>query len=225
MSTESPTIVPLLPETSLAALASHHAAASRVFQRHQLDFCCQGARSLAAACREQGVDADAVLAELRAAASPSPTADWTSAGSAELIEHIVRHFHEDHRAELPRLLAMAEKVERVHAGRTTCPTGLAQYLHEFGQRLDQHMQKEEQVLFPLLRQGADAPAPIHCMLAEHDEHAVSLRTVRALAHDFVPPAEACGTWRALYKGLEALERMVMEHVHLENHVLFPRHAG
>lgn len=224
MSTES-TTVPLLPETSLAALASHHAAASRVFQRHQLDFCCQGERSLAAACREQGADATAVLAELQAATAPTPVRDWTTTGTPELVDHILQHYHDDHRAELPRLLAMAEKVERVHAGRTACPGGLAQYLYEFGRRLDLHMRKEEQVLFPLLRSEVAAPAPIHCMLAEHDEHAVSLRTLRRLAHDFAPPTEACATWRALYQGLEALERHVMEHVHLENHVLFPRHGG
>lgn len=225
MSINTPTAVPLLPETSLAALAAHHAAASRVFQRHQLDFCCQGERSLAAACREQGVDAESVLAELRAAATPAPTADWTTASSSALIDHILRCYHDDHRAELPRLLGMAEKVERVHAGRDSCPTGLAQHLYEFGRHLDLHMQKEEQVLFPLLRGGANATAPIHCMLGEHDEHAASLRTLRALAHDYEPPGEACGTWRALYQGLRALERTVMEHVHLENHVLFPRHAG
>ena len=50
----------------------------------------------------------------------------------------------------------------------------------------------------------------------------NLRKTRRLAHDLVPPPAACNTWRALYLGLDALERELMEHIHLENNVLFPR---
>jgi regulator of cell morphogenesis and NO signaling len=89
------------------------------------------------------------------------------------------------------------------------------------------MQKEEQVLFPLLLAGARGAArmPVACLTAEHDEHAVDLRLSRELAHGFVPPEHACTTWRALYRGLDAFERDVMEHIHLENHVLFPTVSG
>jgi regulator of cell morphogenesis and NO signaling len=86
------------------------------------------------------------------------------------------------------------------------------------------MQKEEQVLFPMLLagHGAQASGPIQALESEHHEHGRNLATLRQLAHDFVPPTEACGTWRALYLGLLDLESAVMQHIHLENHVLFPR---
>jgi regulator of cell morphogenesis and NO signaling len=45
--------------------------------------------------------------------------------------------------------------------------------------------------------------------------------MRELATGYVPPPEACATWRALYAGLEKLEAELMEHIHLENNVLFP----
>ena len=60
------------------------------------------------------------------------------------------------------------------------------------------------------------------MLHEHHEHARNLQRTRDLAHDFVPPAEACTTWEALYLRLGILEADLMEHIHLENNVLFPR---
>ena len=59
------------------------------------------------------------------------------------------------------------------------------------------------------------------MEQEHQDHGVNLARMRSLAHDFEPPAEACGTWRALYLGLAELEAEIMQHIHLENHVLFP----
>ena len=64
--------------------------------------------------------------------------------------------------------------------------------------------------------------PIQCMEQEHDDAGADLRRTRAMVTDFVPPSSACTTWRALYVGLAEFERELMEHVHLENHVLFPR---
>lgn len=216
---------------TLADLAANWAGASRVFQRHDLDFCCQGKRTLADACRERRLPVDDLLNELRAELTPIPEIDnWRERPLVQLIAHVVDHFHAGHRAELPRLLAMAEKVERVHAGRPDCPIGLAAQLRTLTHDLEQHMEKEEVVLFPMLIAGAGvrASAPIRCLTAEHDDHGRALAKLRELAHGYVPPPHACGTWRALYLGLAEFEREVMEHVHLENHVLFARalqHAG
>lgn len=215
------------PEATLAELATHWAGASRVLQRFDLDYCCRGARTLADACRARGLALEPVLAELRAELAPARACDdWSTRPTAQLIAHLVDGYHAAHRAELPRLLAMAEKVERVHAGNTECPAGLAEHLHGMALRLEQHMQKEEHVLFPLLLGDvAGTEAPIACLRDEHDGHGADLQKLRALAHDFVPPASACNTWRALYLGLHELERMLMEHIHLENHVLFARGRG
>ena len=211
--------------STLADLAANWAGASRVFQRHDLDFCCQGRRTLADACRERRMAVDDLLAELRAELVPIAQVDnWRERPLVQVITHIVDHFHAGHRDELPRLIAMAEKVERVHAGRPDCPHGLAAHLRDVAHDLEQHMQKEEAVLFPMIVAGAGmrAWAPIQCLTSEHDEHGRALARMRELAHGYLPPLHACGTWRALYLGLADLERDVMEHVHLENHVLFPR---
>jgi regulator of cell morphogenesis and NO signaling len=215
------------PGSSLADLAATWAGASRVFHRLGLDFCCQGHRSIAEACRERRLDVAQVCAELLTEIEPrEPDADWQTLPATHLIAHIVDHFHADHRRELPRLREMAEKVERVHADRAGCPHGLAAHLQAMQQRLEEHMQKEERVLFPMLLGGATPAArvPVMCLTAEHDEHAKDLRRARELATDFVPPEHACTTWRALYRGLATFERDVMEHIHLENHVLFPMAA-
>ena len=84
--------------------------------------------------------------------------------------------------------------------------------------------KEEQILFPLIKagRGAAAAPPIQVMELEHVEHAETLRRTRALTTNLVAPAEACPTWQALYLRLVQMEAELMEHIHLENNVLFRR---
>lgn len=213
-------------DTSLAELATHSPAASRVFRRYGLDFCCAGRRTLAVACGDKDLDAVAVLREVEDESThASPDAvDWRTRPLTELIAHIVHHYHEPLRPELDRLIEMAAKVERVHADKEGCPHGLADLLRAARHELDSHMRKEESILFPLIASGAgrSAMGPISVLTHEHDEHGDQLRRIRALTGELVAPSRACVTWKALYLGLDALERDLMEHVHLENYILFPR---
>ena len=220
------TTVSITPRTSLAELAASHAGASRVFHRHGLDFCCHGQRSLAEACEPKGLDADALVAELELEIGSDQAGfeRWNEQPLDVLIPHLLERFHAGHREELPRLLAMARKVEAVHGDKAGCPRGLAAHLEHVSEALEEHMQKEEQVLFPMILGGGGrmAAMPVRVMEQEHEDHGRNLARIRELAHDFVPPAEACNTWRALYLGLAGFEREIMEHIHLENNVLFPR---
>ena len=210
---------------TLADLATSRAGASRVFARHNLDFCCHGQVSLSVACGKKGLEVDALIAEIEAEQPRDDAFErWDRRPLGEVIEHLVTRFHEPHREELPRLCAMAARVEQVHGDKAACPKGLAALLRELSDELHLHMHKEEQVLFPLITRGggAAATAPIQVMEQEHEDAGAQLLQIRALTNDHTPPEEACGTWRALYLGLAEFERDLMRHVHLENYVLFPR---
>ncbi len=224
MTTPTP-LAPIAPTATLADLAVRHAGASRVFHRHGLDFCCHGRVSLDDACRERGLDARQLIAELHEALAAAPDeASIADAPLPELIEHILGRYHAAHREEIPRLLAMARKVESVHGDKPECPRGVADHLAHMGEELELHMQKEEQVLFPIVLagRGAMAAMPVSVLEGEHQDHGKHLARLRGLADDYSPPECACNTWRALYLGLADLERELMEHIHLENNVLFPR---
>lgn len=213
------------PLHTLAELAATRAGASRVFYRHGLDFCCHGRISLAEACAKKKLDVDALVRALeQEVKQPGNFERWDERPIAELIEHVLVDFHQAHREELPRLLAMAQKVESVHGEKPSCPKGLAAHFEHVAQALEEHMQKEEQVLFPMLvsSRAHMASMPIQMMEEEHDDHARNLARIRELTHDFTLPPEACGTWTALYLGLAELEQQVMEHIHTENNILFPR---
>jgi regulator of cell morphogenesis and NO signaling len=212
----------LTPNVTLAELATKIPAASRVFRRHGLDYCCGGRRPLEDACRERELKPRDVLDEVeREQPQPNDPSAIATLSVPELVQHILDRYHAPLRGELGELVAMATKVERVHGDKPNCPKGLAALLQEIQDAMLSHMAKEEQILFPMIAQGRPAKGPITVMLAEHDHHGGNLRRLRAIAHDFEPPAEACVTWRALYLRLTELEGEVMDHIHLENNVLFP----
>jgi len=144
-----------------------------------------------------------------------------------LITFIETRFHATHRQELSELVPLARKVETVHRDAEELPRGLADLLEQMADELDAHMQKEEQVLFPLMRQGGHPMIshPIAMMMAEHDDHTERLRSLEALTNNFTPPAQACASWRALYAGARKLTDDLKEHIHAENTVLFPRFLG
>jgi len=209
-------------DRTVAEIATSLPGATAIFRAHHIDYCCGGARPLAEAAAERAVPLAQIEAEL---ARLAPEAAVTRPESTQaLIEHILSRYHETHRGELPELLRLAARVEERHAGNAQVPAGLHAALQELSGALDEHMAKEEQILFPLMLHGGHPMigAPISVMRGEHDEHGERLARIEALTHGLQLPDEACPTWRALYAGLRKLIDDVHEHVHLENNVLFPR---
>ena len=212
-------------EQSLGQLARRIPGATGLFDAHQLDFCCAGNRSLRTATESLGIDPQPLvdaLKNLEQRAATEPEQDWSDASDTQLVEHLLVRYHAVHREQLPELIRLARRVEHVHGDREDCPHGLADHLEAMAQELDSHMRKEEQILFPLLQQGLgpQAAPPIQVMRWEHDQHGEALERMLALTDQITPPANACNTWRALYRGLEEFRDDLMQHIHLENNVLF-----
>ena len=212
-------------QITLATLAVTRPGATRFFLEHQLDFCCNGRRTLNEACVAAGLDPIEALRSIDALdAAGGHLTEIARQPLDALIEHIVDHYHARLRTDLSDVIGMAEKVERVHAERESCPRGLAALLAQMHAAVLDHLAKEEQVLFPLILAGRGplAHCPVQMMEMEHEEHGRTLERLRKTCHDFEPPAEACTTWRALYLRLRQMSDELMEHIHLENNVLFPR---
>src|SRR5690606_37683449 len=134
--------------------------------------------------------------------------------------------------QLPRLMAMAKKVAAVHGDRHEGLHELSRLVDELAYDMLSHMQKEEHVLFPMIRaiERGERPSvgpgrlemPVSAMVHEHDDTGRVLARMRELTADFTPPEGACNTYRALFDGLARLDRDMHVHVHKENNILFPR---
>ncbi|WP_347330603.1 iron-sulfur cluster repair protein YtfE [Marinimicrobium locisalis] len=214
---------------SVGDIARELPGATGVLHGYGLDFCCGGKQTLAHALERKGVDQSALVAELDQLHTQAEGArgDWAAAGNDELIEHILTRYHDVHRQQLPELIRLSQRVELVHGGHPECPSGLANHLETMFAELESHMRKEEQILFPMIARGmlGMASGPVNMMRHEHDEHAQGLRRIHELTRGINLPVGACNTWRALYVGLASLEVDLMDHIHLENNILFDRIDG
>lgn len=216
--------------TTLAEIVDANPGAARILEHHQLDYCCGGRQTLAQACDERRLDPAAIIAELDAV---TPTvADWTTMGPAELVDHIEATHHRYLHEELPRLAALAHKVAEVHGERHAELHQVEATFAELRDDLEPHLMKEERVLFPMIRELANATTtpefhcgsidnPIRMMRFEHDRAGELLVQLRDASNGYVTPDDACGSYQALYRGLEELEADTHLHVHKENNVLFP----
>jgi len=208
----------------LGELALTIPRASALFRKYNLDFCCGGKQTLLRAATRQELDLDAIEAELTALADEPIEKEWRTAPLAEIIVHIIVRYHDRHREQLPELIYQATKVERVHADKPNVPKGLTKYLTMLHEELSSHMMKEEQILFPMIKQGmgSHATGPITVMESEHDEAGELLEVIKHTTNNVTPPPEACTTWKAMYNGINELIDDLMNHISLENNVLFPR---
>ena len=210
-----------LADQSLGQLAVDLPGATAVFRKLKLDFCCGGLVSLRQAALDKNLDLADVLGQLAALQRPDGLPE--NIAPAALIDHIISRYHEVHRVQLPELVRMARRVEAVHRDNPDVPTGLAGLLEEMEQELLGHMHREEAILFPLLKSGGSpfVDQPLGMMRAEHTSHGLALDQIHALTHDMQPPEGACNTWRALYAGISQFTDDLIQHIHLENKVLFP----
>lgn len=218
---------------TLAELVSTHPELTRQLERRELDYCCGGQRSLAEACARQGLDPTEVASELEAAVDTSAAPeDWATMPAEQLVDHLESRHHRYLWEELPRLSALIDKVVRVHGGRHPELLDIQSCFDAIQTDLQPHMLKEERVLFPMIRElaASDTMPAFHCgslrnpisvMMREHDAVGELLAHMRVLTDDYVPPADGCASYAALFGALAELELDTHLHVHKENHLLFP----
>lgn len=211
-----------LRNRTVGDIAATLPGATGIFRKLKLDFCCGGDVKLADAARERGLDI-AAIEDTLAALDPNKSAPAPEATGA-LIDHILTRYHEVHRRELPELIRLAKKVEAVHAHHPEPPKDIVATLDAIQVELEKHMRTEETELFPLMKRQDDTGSqlPISQMRHDHDQHGELLRRLETLTNGFVLPGGACRSWEALWAGSSKLVDDVMEHIHLENNVLFPR---
>jgi len=226
-------------EMTVRSVVAGDSRTAAVFERHGIDYCCGGDRTIDQACREAGVSAEAVLADLAAlpdtdAAPPPRFAAWDP---GFLVDYIVANHHAYVRGALPTILAHTRKIAEKHGARHPELAEIARTFEDVAGELTQHMMKEEHILFPYVKTlAAQAAAgcppspspfgtvanPIHMMEREHESAGGAMRRIRELTHGYQLPDDACETYQVTFAELQEFERDLHQHVHLENNLLFPK---
>ena len=212
---------------------------AEIFRKFGIDFCCGGKVSVAEACVSNGVNFEEVSDALQTVTDQSQKSlqNYSSLKLDTLIDHIVNTHHTYVRESLPMLDEFSAKVARVHGEAHPEVVEIFQHYQAVSDELKSHMMKEENILFPYIKQmveaketGSTRPVcpfgnvsnPIRMMEQEHESAGGNLHEIKRLSNNYSPPEEACNTYQVLYAKLNEFENNLHEHIHLENNILFPK---
>ncbi|MBS3913033.1 MAG: iron-sulfur cluster repair di-iron protein [Bacteroidetes bacterium] len=212
-----------------------------VMKKYGIDFCCGGGEILSAACKTAGVSAETVNRELNQLQRPEVLASqnpWYWAPDF-LCDYIVNTHHNYIRNNSRYILEYGSKVMRTHGTNHPELLELGEYVSALLSELHQHMTKEENILFPRIKQmfeayrqpneglnaaisGMNINMPVEVMELEHKEAGDLLHRIRECTDDYIPPADVCLTYKVYYAKLQEFEEDLTMHIHLENNILFPK---
>ncbi len=145
-----------------------------------------------------------------------------------LTDYITNRFHSYTRDMLAQIGRYAETVANAHGSGHPETVTIAALWQQLQEEMTAHLQDEEELLFPYIKQLAqrrargDALALIAEMGAEHEAVGDALGELARLSGGYIVPADGCNTFRALYGFLNEFEATTKKHIHLENNILFPK---
>lgn len=213
---------------------------ARIFESLGIDFCCGGDILLEEAAMKVSLPMERVIEELK-----SKTVDGTlpqaldfNAWSLDLlIDYVVKFHHVYIRSNGPKIYYLLEKVVNAH-GETD------KHLYEVFELfkaalidLGSHLEKEENILFPLVHEiinastnGESLPQfhcgsvcnPIRIMMQEHDDEGARFKRISELTNSYTAPEHACNSYKLVLKELKQFETNLHIHIHVENNILFPK---
>jgi len=227
--------------TTVADVATQFPGTKLALEALGIDYCCGGGRALHAELKEKGITNQELIQTIKQHSSMKTgqtRKSWASASVTELVDHILNSHHVYMKKELPRIAALLEKVTRAHAeSHGYMLRELSGTFRGLRNEIEQHLAKEEEILFPLIvatdafLSGEGGRPTCHCgtvlnpirqMEHEHENAGAALERMRELTQEYSLPDDACPTFGTLYDALQAMERDLHEHIHLENNILFPQ---
>ncbi len=212
-----------------------------IFLKYGIDFCYGGLWTVELACKEKGLDTAEVLKELRRVVRQGRSGavmDFEGWDVDFMIDFILNVHHRYLYKALPEIQAYVnrflEGCQEKYPELVELKTIFTRFMKEF----PPHMKQEEEIIFPYIRQIYDAyihresyasllvrtlRKPVEeVMQKEHETTGTLLRRLRELTNNYLAPVEATLTHRVTFAKLKELDTDLVQHIHLENNILFPR---
>ena len=210
-----------------------------VFKQSGIDFCCNGNRSIEAACSEMNISDSVVLQQLQYVVSTPTSKDHNyQSWPPDLLAAYIEQIHHVYvRKKIIEIKPYLSKITAVHGDVHPQLHEVKQLFEESAYDLEQHMKKEERILFPFIKKMvkmktenvqaekysfSSVENPIAMMHEEHDTEGERFRKIAALTNNYTVPSDGCNTYRVTLALLKEFEDDLHLHIHLENNILFPQ---
>ena len=227
-----------IADQTLASIVTGNHQVVPLLEKFNLDFCCNGKRTLAQACAEKGIKIESITEEFKTLSNSAckQQMPFIEMDAEQLISYILIYHHFYVRQAMPTIFSHLHKVATKHGDKFPYMKRVYDLFVVIMREMTFHMEKEEVALFPrikeaesLSRSGASSKIPqgylqqpIDAMEADHEEAGNILYEIRTLTNNYTPPQDACTTFKVTLAELKEFEEDLHRHVHLENNILFPK---
>lgn len=222
-----------IKERTIGQIVAADYRTSSVFNKHGIDFCCSGDRTIEEACASSDINTAEVMHELQNLEEDESSDDNYNNWSLDFLsDYIINNHHNKTREVLPEIKFYAEKVASVHGRNHPELIEMFQNVATLSNEMMSHMDKEEERLFPYIKklvagdvsekEKQNSTEVIEMMQDEHNETGDIMKKLRSLSDGFTLPEDACNSYQVYFKQLEDFEEELFKHVHLENNILFPK---
>ena len=227
------TIKGMKNEITIGEIVAQDYRTAEIFKEAGIDFCCGGKQSIDEACSEKGIDRIDLNTRLKILKSiPNTTIqNFNEWDLGFLCDYIVNTHHKYVLKSLPELVMYTEKIASVHGERHPELAEVAFLFSQINKELLQHMKKEEEVLFPAIKEAVSSGSSnaislivseIERLSGEHEFAGGAMDKINVITANYSVPADGCNTYNVTFKLLRLFEDDLHTHVHLENNILFPK---
>lgn len=210
-----------------------------IFYKFNIDFSCRENKSLKNVSIEQSFNEGMLLNDLNQGAvdfnekkyeRDDEFVKWAKDTPSKLVDYIVNKHHAYLNEELPKLSEYIIKIMKIHGRNHGELFTLHRLFNNLRTELEEHMVKEEEFLFPLIKKYENHKSPEtkkqieKCKIELEQRHTNTgdlLEELRKVTHLYLLPEDSCKTFASTYKNLKELEVDLFEHIYLENTILFP----
>ena len=214
---------------------------AEVFRKYGIEYCCGGRWPLEMVCATKDIDIKTLTKELEDAtrtvhlSNSLPFNEWDIDFLADYIVHVHHHYLKN---QLPEIKTLLLKFAEEHRKKYLYIADLEKIFLRFYKEMFPHLQQEEEIIFPYIRQITHAfesresyawllvktlRKPIEeVMNHEHVSIIRAVQKIRELTNNYTPQPQACISHKVVFLKLKELDNDLMQHMHLENNILFPR---
>ncbi|MBP6334510.1 MAG: iron-sulfur cluster repair di-iron protein [Bacteroidia bacterium] len=222
---------------TLAEIVTIKPEAAPILEKFNLDFCCGGKAKLKEALKDEPQKLNDVTEQLQMVFLKESNTEnnFEEYSLTKLIDYILDTHHSYVKENLPVMKQHIDKVASKHGERHPEMKQIKTLFDEIKGEFEQHMFKEEMLLFPEIKileassiKGSTTNSeisigpPIDVMEFEHESAGNKMKEIKSLSNNFTPPTDACNTFRLCYEELRIFDEDLHKHVHLENNILFPK---
>lgn len=228
-------------ETFVTDIVTQDYRTAEVFRKYGIEYCCGGKWPLEMVCMNKGIDVEGLINDLHNAIknvqvfNSLPFKDWDIDFLCDYIVHVHHHYLKN---QLPEIKDILFKFSEEHRNKYPYLTEVEKIFMELYEEIYPYLKQEEEIIFPYIRQIAHAfddgeqyasllvrtlRKPVEEVMNQEREIVIkTIYKMRELTNGYQIPEKACVSHKVTFSKLKELDNDLVQHLLLENNILFPR---